>query len=503
MTQSHSSLSLSDLTFTWPDGESVFSRTNFVFPSGRVGLVGLNGSGKSTLLRLIAGELSPESGSVTASGEVGYLRQDITLDPSVRVDDILDIHELRNALHRIETGDGSESDFALVDNNWDIEESALSTLHRLGLAKVVPDTAALSRTVGTLSGGETVLLGLTATLLKNPQVLLLDEPTNNLDRDARSRVHAAVQQFPGTVLIVSHDRELLDTAEYTVELRRGDLRVFGGNYSHYQEVVTAEQENALATVRDAKADLAKQSRELIDARTKLDRRKRYGQKMFENKRVPLIIAQERKRQAQVSAGKLALNHIGKVDEAKSALSEAEELLRDDREIRLDLPATEVHPGQQVARLDEVTLRSGQVVSLQITGPERIAIMGRNGIGKTTLLDALAASTPFVASRALPNVSTCSTRISRWRTTSHWLRHTQRPRKFVGSWHGSFSGERIPTSWHRRSPAVNDCAPRWRRSFWPNPRLSCFFSTSRPTIWTYRVSPISRRHFPISAVPWWW
>ena len=301
MTQSHPSLSLSDLTFIWPDGESVFSHTNFVFPSGRVGLVGLNGSGKSTLLRLIAGELSPESGSVTASGEVGYLRQDITLDPSVRVDDILGIHELRNALHRIETGDGSESDFALVDNNWDIEESALSTLHRLGLEKVAPDTAALSRTVGTLSGGETVLLGLTATLLKNPQVLLLDEPTNNLDRDARSRVHAAVQQFPGTVLIVSHDRELLDTAEYTIELRRGDLRVFGGNYSHYQEVVTAEQENALATVRDAKADLAKQSRELIDARTKLDRRKRYGQKMFENKRMPPIIAQTRKRQAQVSA----------------------------------------------------------------------------------------------------------------------------------------------------------------------------------------------------------
>ncbi len=66
--------------------------------------------------------------------------------------------------------------------------------------------------------------------------------------------------------------------------------------------------------------------------------------MFENKRMPPIIAQTRKRQAQVSAGKLALNHIGKVDEAKSVLSEAEELLRDDREIRLDLPATEVHPG---------------------------------------------------------------------------------------------------------------------------------------------------------------
>lgn len=401
MTQSHSYLSLSNLTFTWPDGESVFTGINFVFPSGRVGLVGLNGSGKSTLLRLIAGELAPDSGSVSISGAVGYLRQDITLDPSVRVDDILGIRPVRDALQRIESGCGSESDFAVADNNWDIEERALSTLHRLGLDRVVPDTQALGRTVGTLSGGETVLLGLTSALVQNPQVLLLDEPTNNLDRDARFRVHAAVQQFPGTVVIVSHDRELLDTMDCTVELRRGELRSFGGNYSFYQEIVTAEQENALAAVRDAKTDLAKQSRELIDARTKLDRRKRYGQKMIENKRMPPIIAQTRKRQAQVSAGKLTVNHLGKVDDAKSALTDAEDLLREDRQIRLDLPATDVHPGQQVARLDEVTLRSGQEVSLHITGPERIAVVGPNGIGKTTLLDALAESPPFVPCRALP------------------------------------------------------------------------------------------------------
>lgn len=396
-----SSLALSDLSFTWPDGEPVFTGIDLAFPCGRVGLVGLNGSGKSTLLRLVAGELSPDSGSVSVDGHLGHLRQDITLDPRIRVDEILGIRDVRDALHRIETGTGAESDFAVVDNDWDVEERALSTLHRLGLERVVPDVDALGRTVGTLSGGETVLLGLTATLLKNPQVLLLDEPTNNLDGDARARVHAAVQQFPGTVVVVSHDRELLDAMEFTAELRRGELRLFGGNYSFYQEVVAAEQENALATVRDAKSDLARQSRELVEARIKLDHRKRYGQKMFENKRVAPILAQTRKRRAQVSAGKLSVNHIGKVDEAKATLSNAEDLLRDDREIRLDLPATEVHPGQQVAQLERVRLRSGQMVSLQITGPERIAIVGRNGVGKTTLLDALAASAPLVPFRALP------------------------------------------------------------------------------------------------------
>lgn len=397
----HSFLLLSDLSFSWPDGEPAVSGLDLAFPSGRVGLVGLNGTGKSTLLRLIAGELVPNSGSVNVSGEVGYLHQDITMDPSVRVDDILGIRNLRNSLHRIEFGDGNESDFAAVEGRWDIEEHAVSTLHRLGLERVVPDTAALDRNVGTLSGGETVLLGLTAALLANPQVLLLDEPTNNLDRTARARVHSAVQQFPGTVVVVSHDRELLNAMDYTVELRRGNLRIFGGNYARYQEVVTAEQENALAAVRDAKSDLAKQNRELIDARIKLDRRKRYGQKMLDEKRLPPILAQTRKRRAEVSAGKLSVNHIGKVDDAKSTLADAEKALRDDREIRLDLPATEIHPGQQVAVLDKTVLRSGQVVSLQISGPERIALLGRNGIGKTTLLDTVIDSGLRVPHRALP------------------------------------------------------------------------------------------------------
>lgn len=394
-------LTLSALTLSWPDGEPVFTDLHLVFPSGRVGLVGLNGSGKSTLLRLVAGDLTPDSGSVNASGVVAYLRQDISADPTVQVDDILEIRELRNALRRIESEEGTESDFAAAEGNWDIEERAISTVHRLGLERIVPDTGALGRTVGTLSGGESVLLGLTAALLKNPQVLLLDEPTNNLDRDARARVHDAVQQFPGTVVTVSHDRELLNSMDYTVELRRGRLRIFGGNYSLYHQVTTAEQDNALAAVRDAKTDLARQNRELIEARIKLDRRKRYGQKIQDEKRLPPILVQARKRRAEVSAGKLSVSHIGKVDDAKSALAEAEKSLRGDREIRLDLPTTEVHPGQQVVALNELTLRTGALVSLQITGPERIALNGRNGIGKTTLLDAVAASAPRVPYRTLP------------------------------------------------------------------------------------------------------
>ncbi|MGV9864178.1 ABC-F family ATP-binding cassette domain-containing protein [Rhodococcus koreensis] len=399
MAQSY--LSLSDLTFTWPDGEPVFDGLDAVFCPGRTGLVGLNGSGKSTLLRLIAGRLRPDRGSVTAQGEVAYLPQDITLDPTLKIDRILGIDDLRAALHRIESGDGTPEDFDAATGRWDIEERAVSTLHRLGLERVLGSTSDLDRTVGTLSGGETVLLGLTAQLLREPEVLLLDEPTNNLDGASRGKLYDVVQQFPGTLLVVSHDRALLDLMTSIAELRGGEIRMFGGNFSAYQEIVEAEQEAARAAVRDARSDVQKQKRELVEARIKIDRRKRYGQKMFENKREPKIVMGLRKRQAQESAGKLRNNHIAKVDEARESLTEAESALRDDREVRIDLPATEVYSGQEVVSVRDLSLRSGQQVSLDVVGPERIALVGRNGVGKTTLLDAVVAAGPRVPFKALP------------------------------------------------------------------------------------------------------
>lgn len=392
------SLVLSDVSFSWPDGDTVIDGVDAVFPAGRTGLVGRNGSGKSTLLRLIAGQLTPDRGSITVGGDLAYLRQDLTLDPSRAVDEVLGIDSQRKALHRIESGEGSDDDYATIGTHWDVEERAVATLDRLGLASIVPDADALGRTVGTLSGGETILLGLTAALLAEPDVLLLDEPTNNLDRHAKSRLYAAVDQFAGIVVIVSHDRELLDRMDTTAELRDGELRFFGGNFTHYREAVEAEQEAARAAVRDARSDVRKQGRELVEAQIKIDRRQRYGKKMESS--LPKILAGERKRQAQVSAGKLRTGHQEKLEDARRALSEAEEALREDREIRIDLPDTVVHPGQQVLNLD-ATLRTGQHVELTVTGPERIAVVGRNGVGKSTLLRAVVDAPPAVAWKVLP------------------------------------------------------------------------------------------------------
>lgn len=394
-------ISLSDLSFSWPDGTSVFAGLDAVIGPGHVGLIGSNGSGKSTLLRLMAGELTPARGSITVGGLLGYLRQDLGLAVGERVDAVLGIAEVRQALHRIESGTGTEADFDTVGGQWDVEERAIALLGRLGLDYLADSVDRLDRRLETLSGGETVLLGLIAELLREPDVLLLDEPTNNLDRVARERLHEVIAQFSGTVLVVSHDRELLERMATTAELRAGELRLFGGSYSEYERIIEAEQQAARAAIRDARSDVRKQSKELVEARIKLDRRQRYGRKMSENKREPKIVMGMRKRQAQVAAGKLRNNHIEKLDAAKDHLQQAEELLRDDREIRVDLPDTRLYPGQEVIALDEVRLANGPIVTLGVAGPERLAITGRNGAGKTTLLRRIAAEPPRVSWRMLP------------------------------------------------------------------------------------------------------
>ncbi|MFF7236499.1 ABC-F family ATP-binding cassette domain-containing protein [Streptomyces collinus] len=395
-----SSLTCTSLSFAWPDGTPVLDGLDIAFGPGRTGLVGVNGSGKSTLLKLIAGELTPADGTVRVTGEIGYLPQNVTLDTTLRVEEALGIAARRAALHAIEAGDASEEHFETIGDDWDVEERALVTLGELGLGHI-----GLDRTVGEVSGGESVLLRLAALLLRRPDVLLLDEPTNNLDLYARRRLYAAVASWSGVLVVVSHDRELLDLVDQIAELRSGEVTWYGGNFSAYEEALAVEQEAAERTLRVAEADVRKQKRELADAQVKLARRKRYGQKMYEQKREPKIVMGARKRAAQESAGKHRIMHEERLSEARDRLDEAADAVRDDDEIRVDLPYTAVPPGRQVLTLEKLQMAYGARVEgvLDLRGPERIALVGRNGSGKTTLLRTVAGELAPVSGEALTHV----------------------------------------------------------------------------------------------------
>ncbi|MEV7277453.1 ABC-F family ATP-binding cassette domain-containing protein [Streptomyces sp. NPDC093111] len=388
------------LSFSWPDGTRVLDDFRLAVGAGRTGLVGLNGSGKSTLLKLIAGELAPTSGTVQVAGEVGYLPQGLVLDTGLRVDRALGIDRARAALHAIEAGDTAAEHFAAVGEDWDVEERARAVLDRLGLGHV-----GLDRTIGEVSGGESVLLRLAALQLAGPEVLLLDEPTNNLDLFARRRLYEAVDAWPGVLIVVSHDRDLLERVDQIADLRDGEVAWYGGAWSDYRAALAAEQEAAERMVRVAEADVQRQKRELSDAQAKLARRKRYAQKSAENKVVPKVVANTRKAQAEVSAGKHRRLHADRLAEARSRLGAAVEAVRDDDEIRIELPYTTVPLGREVLLLRDLELRYGARVAgeFELRGPERVALVGRNGAGKTTLLRTLAGGLAPVAGEAVARV----------------------------------------------------------------------------------------------------
>ncbi|GAB3047377.1 ABC-F family ATP-binding cassette domain-containing protein [Sediminivirga luteola] len=390
MPQTPASLILSEITFRLPHGPAVLDGVSFGLGPGRHALIGANGTGKSTLLKIVAGLLRPDSGAVRAHGELGYLPQDPAAAPDRPVAALLGVQATMRALAAIEAGSVREQDFETVGDDWDLPERLDAHLSRLGLSGL-----ALDRPAGTLSGGELTLLSLTALLLRRPAVLLLDEPTNNLDRAARHRLYDAVAAFAGTLLVVSHDRELLDLVDDIGELRGGTVRWYGGGFTHYRETVAAEQEAAAQAVASARNGVRRQKRELAEQQTKQARRDKQGRTQAES--LPPILAGTRKRRAQESAGRLRAVHRQRLDSARETLEEAETRLREDDVIRIDLPGTEVPGRREVLRAAGLRAPHGTAwqerrLDLSVCGPERIALTGPNGIGKTSLLRCLAGET---------------------------------------------------------------------------------------------------------------
>ncbi|MFJ9083070.1 MULTISPECIES: ribosomal protection-like ABC-F family protein [unclassified Streptomyces] len=384
---SDASVVCSNLSFSWPDDTPVFDGLSFSVPSGRTGLVAPNGAGKSTLLKLIAGELRPTGGSVTVHGVLGHLPQNLPLAGSLTVAEVLGVAEIVRALDAVESGDVSEEHFTVIGDDWDIEERTRAELDSLGLG-----TLDLDRRLDTLSGGQIVSLGLAAQLLRRPDVLLLDEPTNNLDLDARRHLYDVLERWNGCLLLVSHDRALLDRMERIAELHHGELRWYGGNFTAYEEAVGAEQDVAEKNVRNAEQEVKREKREMQQARERAERRASNAARNLKSAGLPKIFAGTMKRGAQESAGRAGQTHAARVGDAKARLDEAERAVRDDPRLVLDLPDTKVPAGRTLVLAEHAQVRRGEQdlfaaggVDFSVRGPERIALTGPNGAGKTTLL----------------------------------------------------------------------------------------------------------------------
>jgi ATPase subunit of ABC transporter with duplicated ATPase domains len=366
---------LTDVTFTWPDGVTALDHVSATFPPGRTGLVGANGSGKSTLLRLVAGALTPTAGSVSVAGAVAYLPQSVTLEVGATVADLLMVATKVAALRAIESGDADPRHFDALGDDWDVETRAAEALRSLDLPEF-----GLDRRVGELSGGEAMLVALAGLIVRRAPVTLWDEPTNNLDRAGRAAVARAAAAWTGTLVVVSHDLDLLEAMDQTAELYGGRLTVFGGPYSLYEQEVAVQQAAARQAQRTAAAAVKAERRRRQAAETAIARRAKQGKKQTGE---PHALTDWRRKHAQESAGKLRDTLDGRLEAAEDRAAAAADRVREDVHLRIDLPDPGVAPGKRIAEFVDAT---GSHVVVQ--GPERVALVGANGVGKTTFLERL-------------------------------------------------------------------------------------------------------------------
>ncbi|RAX50400.1 ABC transporter ATP-binding protein [Arthrobacter sp. AQ5-05] len=405
--QHHNPIVIDRLGYSWPNGGTVFDGLSTRFSSGTTGLIGPNGSGKSTLLRLIAGELEAVRGAIHADSQPAYLAQDIVLDTHRSVAGLMGIAAKLAALRRVlaNTTEDLELDMETIGDDWDLEKRSSALLNGYLEVPVAPEF--LSRTVGTLSGGETMAVGLAGVGIRGGGIMLLDEQTNNLDRTARHRLYDMVQRYPGTMVVSTHDKTLLRLLDSLAELRPVNVRAWRaekfdlvrfGDWESRAEARGHEGDSAERRLSDARRKLAIEKRQRREAETRIARRSRQGRKAAGS--MPKILANSLRNQAEVAAAKN--RGIMKSHEADAAAepAAAREAVPVDLRIAIDLPETRVPAGRGIVEMPVAGISRGVVLEhdeplaedsvLAIRGPERIGLAGGNGVGKSTLLGRLEA-----------------------------------------------------------------------------------------------------------------
>ena len=391
------SIVLKDISWSTPDGTTLFDGLDLSFGTGRTGLVGRNGVGKSTLLKVIAGELVPLKGTVSTSSRIAVLRQEVQVGERETVADWFGITGALELLDRIEAGEAVADEIAEAD--WTLLPRLYDCLVQAGLSALPSDYP-----LQELSGGQRTRVALASVLFQEPDVILLDEPTNNLDREGRQALVQLLAKWRRGAIVVSHDRELLEHMDEIVELSTIGAKTYGGNWSHYREQKAIELEAVRHKLETAERKVEEVDRRLQTAAERKARRDAAGRRKRAKGDMPKIMLDAMKERAESTAGgqaKLASRlRQAAAAEAEEARSRIEKL----KELSLTLQPTGLANGKIVAEAQELSggydgTAVVQNFSFALVGPERVAIVGPNGSGKTTLLRLLTGELQPVAGEA--------------------------------------------------------------------------------------------------------
>ncbi len=385
-------ITVSNLSYTTPDGTELFAGLDFSLQPVRTGFVGRNGVGKSTLLKIITGTLSPAAGTATVSGSFGVLHQALAPKIGETIADLFGVADKIALLERASKGTATLDDLSEAD--WTLEERMHTVLDRFGL-----DCGAKTE-FAHLSGGQRTRAMLAALVFAEPDFLLLDEPTNNLDTEGREAVIDLLESWRGGAVVVSHDRQLLDTMDRILELTSLGASLYGGNWTAYREQKQRELDASRHDAAVAERHIALVERKNQQRRERQERRDSGGRRLRAKGDMPKILLNAMKDNAERTAGGNANLATKETERARADAQTARDKIERLETVAIDLPSTGLPAGRRVAYADALSVGYVRPLvtgfSFTMTGPERIAVSGPNWSGKTTVLNTLAGKLPPLA-----------------------------------------------------------------------------------------------------------
>ncbi|MGH1515888.1 ABC-F family ATP-binding cassette domain-containing protein [Chryseobacterium sp. JK1] len=381
---------LQNISFGFPGGNLLFNHINLTIPShAKSALVGNNGTGKSTLLKIMAGKIQPLEGNLNIKGDVFFVPQMFGNYNHYTIAECLQIDAKLSALQKITNGEVDEAYFETLNDDWDIEDRCQKALEYWGL-----DSFSLHQSLETLSGGQKTKVFLAGIQINQPDVIILDEPTNHLDVEGRKLLYELIDKTEATVVLVSHDRALLNLVDTIFELSNQGISTYGGNFDFYAEQKEIEDEalqNDIHAKERALKKAKEKERETLERKQKLDAR---GKGKQEKSGVARIMMNTLRNNAEKNTSKLKGVHAEKISGISGDLRELRSSLKNSDQMKVNFSDSGLHSGKILITAEELNFSYGKEnlwkenLNLEIVSGDRVCIKGANGSGKTTLIQIL-------------------------------------------------------------------------------------------------------------------
>lgn len=383
-------VSLQHVSFQFANGETLLDDLTLSIDYTPTGIVGRNGRGKSILAKLLAGVLAPSSGTLDGKARVAYVAQSLTLQAGQSLAQITGTAQALAALERMARGEARAGDLELIDDCWDLAERLRAALDDAGLHALGFDAPA-----NQLSGGQLARVAVIGALLAAPDLLVLDEPTNHLDSHGREWLLRVLREWRGGLVVVSHDRQLLNTLARIVELSPLGMRVYGGNYDAYRQQRDTEQYAAAMALEHARLQRSRERKRLQQDHDSLQRNAARSRKHAETANVDRFTKARWKGAAKEIVSTARSAHHACKNELDGQVRRAYARVVDETPTLLALPGSALPNGRHVLTLEHAQLpwldphQPATYLTLNLIGPVRVAVRGPNGCGKSTLLKLLA------------------------------------------------------------------------------------------------------------------